>query len=178
MSRAARLLLAAALLLAPAAALRSSAEEEESVPIQRYLESLRLGDYLKEVQLVYPPVREWPSYREPGGSITKFHVERAYAKYMPYEVDVIRLGMRWGRLVHLQIVYSDKYAREKPLEKLVVDLSLIYGEPIRRGMVYSWQDGRTLLRAFNEEMPSPDGRAIEMRTSLEIMDRDVRKRVD
>lgn len=154
------------------------AEDDERRPIQRYLESLRLGDYLKEIQTVYPPLREWPSFREPGGKTTKYHIERAYAKNFPWDIDALRLGIRWGRLVHIQVVYNERFAREKPLEKLVLDLSMIYGEPKRRGMVYSWSDRSTVLRVFNEENPSADGRTLELKPSIEIYERGVRERVD
>ena len=154
------------------------ADDDEPVPVQRYLESLRLGDFLREVQIVYPPLREWPSFREPGGRITKYHVERAYAKHFPWDIDSLRLGFRWGRLVVIQAVYNERFAKEKPLEKIVVDLSLIYGEPSRRGMVYSWQDRSTVIRVFNEEQPSPDGAAVELHPSIEVSDRGVRARVD
>lgn len=171
---------AAALLLALVAFLPGPlrAADEEPNPVQRYLESLRLGDYLKEIKIVYPPLREWPSFREPGGKITRFHIERAYAKNFPWDIDALRLGMRWGRLVHIQVVYNERYAKEKPLEKLVLDLSMIYGEPQRRGMVYLWQDKATVLRVFNEESPSADGQAVELKPSIEIYERGVRERVD
>lgn len=165
---------ACAALLAPP----SRAEFDEDVPIQRYLVNLRLGDIMKEIKQIYPPVRDWPSYLEPGGSITRVHIERPYAKYFPRDADILRLGMRRKQLVHIQVVFDEKYTHDKHLEDLVVDLSLIYGNPRRTGMVYAWQDGRTVLRAFNSEVPSRDGRAIEMRTTLEIFDKGVFERVD
>lgn len=169
---------AVALALAAAFVPPLAAEDEERQPIQRYLESLRLGDYMKEIQLVYPPLREWPSFREPQGKMTKYHIERAYAKHFPWDIDALRLGMRWGRLVHIQVVYNERFAREKPIEKLVLDLSMIYGEPRRKGMVYSWNDGATVLRVFNEENPSADGRSVELKPSIEIYDKGVRERTD
>jgi hypothetical protein len=169
----ARLVLLAVAIFAPAPAI-----PDETQPIQRYLESLRLGDYMKEIRTVYPPLREWPNFKEPGGKITRYHVERAYAKNLPWDIDTLRLGMRWGRLVHIQAVYNERYAREKPLEKMVVELSMIYGEPSRRGMVYTWRDKKTVLRVFNEESPSADGRAVEFKPSMEIYERGVRERVD
>lgn len=171
--------LAAALLaFAAALPLHANAEDDEPVPIQRYLESLRLGDYLKEIQIVYPPLREWPSFKEPGGRITRYHIERSYAKHFPWDIDALRLGIRRGRLVHIQAVYSERYAKEKPVEKIVVDFSLIYGEPTRRGMVYSWQDSSTVLRVFNEEQPSADGRSVELHPSIEIYERGSREQAD
>lgn len=150
-------------------------DDDEPVPIQRFLESIRLGDYLREVQTVYPPLREWPSFKEPGKKMTRYHVERSYAKNFPWDIDALRLGFRWGRLALIQVVYNERAGREKPLEKMVVELSLKYGEPSRRGMVYSWQDRRTTLRAFNEEQPSPDGAAVELHPSLEVSERSSRE---
>lgn len=169
---------ALAFFIALVAASPTRADDDEPVPVQRYLESLRLGDYLREVQIVYPPLREWPSFREPGGRITKYYVERAYAKHFPWDIDSLRLGFRWGRLVVIQAIYNERFAKEKPLERLVVDLSLIYGEPSRRGMVYTWRDGKTVLKVFNEEQPSPDGTAVELHPSIEISERGIRERVD
>ena len=168
-------LLASVLALLP---LPANADEEESVPIQRYLESLRLGDYLKEIKLVYPPLREWPSFREPGGKTTRYQIERSYAKHFPWDIDSLRLGVRWGRLVHIQAVYSERSARDKPIEKIVVELSMIYGEPSRKGMIYSWRDSKTVLRVFNEEQPSADGRSVELHPSIEIYERGSREQVD
>ena len=145
-------------------------EDEPPQSIQRYLESLRLGDYLKEVRLVYPPLREWPSFRSPGATVTRIQIERPYAKNFPKQVETLRLGFKWGQLVRIQVIYSERRAKEKPLEKIVVELSMLYGEPKRRGMVYMWLDGRTVLRAFNEEISSAGGSAVEMRPSVEIYD--------
>ncbi|MBI5201657.1 MAG: hypothetical protein HY925_08745, partial [Elusimicrobia bacterium] len=136
---------ALALTLALSCVSPAVADDDEAVPVQRYLESLRLGDFLREVQIVYPPLREWPSFKEPGGRITKYYVERAYAKHFPWDIDSLRLGFKWGRLVTIQAIYNERFAKEKPLEKIVVDLSLIYGEPSRRGMVYTWRVGKTVL---------------------------------
>ncbi|MBI4346118.1 MAG: hypothetical protein HY553_04645 [Elusimicrobia bacterium] len=169
---------ALAVILATLVVLPARADDEEPVPIQRYLEGLRLGDYLREVQLVYPQQREWPSFREPGGRITKYHVERAYARNFPWDIDALRLGFKWGRLVVIQAVYSERYARETPLEKMIVDLSLMYGEPQRRGMVYTWRDRKTVLKVFHEEQPSADGAAVELHPSIELSVRGVRERVD
>lgn len=149
--------------------------DDETPPVQRYLMNLQLGDVLKEVQIVYPPLREWPSFREPGGVVTRYHVERNYAKYFPGELETLSLGLHWGRVVHIQAIFDGRHTKNKPLEQMVVELSLIYGEPRRTGMTYYWDDGRTLLRAFNSEIKTPDGRAVEIRTTLEIMDSGVRR---
>ena len=38
-----------------------AAAQDEDVSIQRHLVDLHLGDTLEDVQLVYPPAREWPA---------------------------------------------------------------------------------------------------------------------
>ncbi|MCX5787048.1 MAG: hypothetical protein NTX64_00870 [Elusimicrobia bacterium] len=147
--------------------LQARAQDDEPVAIQRYVESVRLGDYLKEVRLAYPPLRDWPSFRAPGDKLTHYQIERAAAKNFPQGVETMRFALRWGRVVLVQAIFTERRAKERPLEKMVVQLSLRYGEPKRRGMAYTWQDGRTVLRAFNTEISSPGG-AVEMRPSIEI----------
>ena len=162
-------LLAALLLVAPGAC----AQDDEPVAIQRYVESVRLGDYLKEVKLAYPPLRNWPSFQSPGDKLTHYQVERAAAKNFPKDVETLRFAIRWGRVVLVQAIYTEKHAKLQPLEKMVVRLSMRYGEPKRRGMAYTWQDAHTFLRAFNAEISSPGG-AVEMRPSIEIYDAELR----
>ena len=147
--------------------LQARAQDEEPVAIQRYVESVRLGDYLKEVKLAYPPLRDWPHFRAPGDKLTHYQVERGAAKNFSKDVETIRFALRWGRVVLVQAIYTGRSAKERPLEKMVVQLSMRYGEPKRSGMAYSWRDGRTVLRAFNAEISSPGG-AVEMRPSMEI----------
>lgn len=163
-------LLAALLAWAPPA----RAQEEERAPVIRHLEGVRLGFYLKEVREVYPPLREWPSFKEPGTKLTRYQLERAYAKNFPRQLDTLRLAFKWGQLVRVQAIYSERRSKEEPLEKLVVRYSMRYGEPKRRGMVYSWQDGKTVLRVFNEEISSAGKAAVEMRPCVEIYDQGLR----
>ena len=163
-----------AALAAAAAALLGAAlrppflRADERVSVQRSLVSIYLGDGIKDVQTLYPPTREWPTYKE--GRLVRVHIERSYAKYFPEDAETIRIGLRARKVVHVQVVFDAEQTRKKPLSELVVDLSMSYGEPRRRRMSYSWQDGATIMRAFEAELPSADGKATELRTCLEIMD--------
>jgi len=138
--------------------------------VQRYLESLKLGDSLKEIEYVYPPKRNWSSYRDPRGNLRRVLLDRTQAKYFPIEADSMRLGFSGQRLAHIQVVYTKDYSRQKPLGDLVVDLSLIYGEPRRIEETYFWWDGNTVIAVSDAMMASPDGKATELRTSLELME--------
>ena len=146
----------------------SGAEEEERRPIQRQLENVGLGDSLRRVRKLYPPLRQWAPVREGGGELLRYELERGSAKNLGPEIELLRVGARDGRVSRVQAVYDERCATRKPLEELVVDLSMKYGEPTRRGMVYSWRDQRTLLRVFNEELPSADGKSTRVRPSIEL----------
>ena len=160
------------LLASLAAAALLFAESASAEPrVQEYLESLRIGDTLEQVQIIYPPTRQWTKFREPGGGVVRMIVERSSSKWFPSGVGVLRLGMRRDRLVHIQAVYDKDEARRKPLENLVADLSLLYGEPRRAGETYFWLDGRLVMSASNVEVASEVGGGKEIRTSLELMDR-------
>jgi len=83
------------------------------------------------------------------------------------------LGMKRDRLVEIQLIYDAAYTREESVEQLAGELSLIYGEPRRSQGKFWWTDGETVLRAFYAEVPSPqkdDAGAVELRTSLQVMD--------
>ncbi|MFH1725155.1 MAG: hypothetical protein ABII00_11125 [Elusimicrobiota bacterium] len=142
-----------------------------SVSIQRYLESLKLGDGLKQIEIVYPPQKKWPKYTEPGGKIVRIEVERGFAKYFPAGTRTIRLRLRRDRLVHIQVIYDKEQSRRKPLDQLVVDLALIYGEPRRAGETYFWWDSGTVVAASYAEVLSGEGEGKALRTSLELMER-------
>lgn len=151
------------LLCAPALA-------SDSPDLPRCWTGLCLGDTIEQVRRIYPPKRDWSSYREPGGEVVRIHVERAYAKAFPPGTETMRLGMSGGRLVHFQLIYDKDASRRMPLDKLVVELSMSYGEPRRVGLRYFWEDGDTVLVARNAEVPSPDGKGSMLRASVELMD--------
>lgn len=147
--------------LAPAGASRGN--------IQRYLASLKLGDTLKQIELIYPPTRKWSKYREPGGRVKRMIIERGYSKWFPPMVSTIRLGMRRKKLMHIQLIYDRDGSKRKHLSELVVDLSLIYGEPRRWGETYFWLDRSTVIAVSNAQIKA--GRGREFRTSLELMEK-------
>jgi len=140
--------------------------------LQEYLESLRIGDTLEQIHLIYPPTREWTKYREPGGRVVRMIVERGASKWFPAGIGTLTIGMRRGRLVHIQAVYDREESRRKPLEDMVGDISLMYGEPRRAGETYFWHDGKIVMAASNVQVPNERGGAKEFRTSLELMEQD------
>lgn len=149
------------------------AQDDEATPIQRKLAHLKLGDHLDEIQRIYLPSHEWPSQREPKQGVQRIRIERSGIKYPEPRVDVMWLGMRKDRLVEIQLIYDAAYTREESVEQLAGELSLIYGEPHRSQGKFWWADGKTVLRAFYAEVPSPqndDASAVELRTSLQVMD--------
>ncbi len=137
--------------------------------IQRYLASLKLGDTLKQIKLIYPPTRKWSKYREPGGRVKRIIIERGYSKWFPPRVSTIRLGMRRRKLMHIQLIYDRDSSKRKHLSELVVDLSLIYGEPRRWGETYFWFDRSLVIAVSNAKLKT--GRGHEFRTSLELMEK-------
>lgn len=173
-----RALLLLALLAAPAAA--GDDGYEDPPPIQRYLAELQLGDSLEDVQRIYPPAQDWPSHVDPRGRVTRYRVERAYAKSFPVTAQALLLGFKRGRLVDIQVVYNAKRSGEKTSEELARDLSLTYGEGDRTGDKFWWTDSRTVMRVFPVEVPTfKDGvRGVEWRTSIQILDKDLWKRTD
>jgi len=173
-----RLLLLAALLAASAFA--GDDGYEDPPPIQRYLAELQLGDTLKDVQRIYQPGQDWPSHVDPRGRVTRYRVERAYAKSFPNWTQALLLGFKRGKLVDIQVVYNAKRSGEKTSEELARDLSLTYGEGDRSGGKFWWTDRRTVMRVFPVEVPTfNDGvRGVEWRTSIQILDKDLWKRTD
>ncbi len=137
--------------------------------MQRHWALLRLGESLQSVQSHYPPLKKWPTVMEPNGGLVRIEVEGGAAKGLPPEIESFRLGFKKGRVAMIQVVFTQAQSRKKPLETLVREFSLRYGEPSRRGLSYSWRDERTALRVFNDEFPSRG--AVELRTSVEILDR-------
>ena len=173
-----RVILLAALLLTAFPVARAG--EDEVPVIQRYLVHLKLGDDLDEVRRIYPPAQEWPSSMDPRGRVTRYRVERAWAKTFPLKVQILHLGFKKGRLVEIQVVYDEKFSSAKTYETMAGDFSLLYGEPIRSGDRFWWADARTVLRVFPAEIPLPkDGdKAVEWRTSVQIYEKGVFERAD
>lgn len=166
----------AAALLAVLAALPPAPRAQETVPIRRFLESVKLGDSLDTVRQVYPPTKEWTRARELKGGLERISIQRGQAKYLPDAVESMTLGFRHGRLVRLEVVFGRDWTKKKPLERLVGDLALDYGEPRRSGESYFWWDSKTVLVAGRLLKPaSPDGEAAsdkaEVRATLAVMDR-------
>jgi hypothetical protein len=168
-------------LLLPAfflAVLPASARQDAS--IQRYLASLELGDTLEIIKRVYPPVHEWSVEKLPEGELSRVVIERGQAKGLPGQMDRLTLDLRRGRLVYMRLVYDADSSRKKPLGEVVVDLSLMYGEPHRSGVSYWWGDSKTVIRAANEELVLGEKEArkvrpksVELRTSIELMERKI-----
>ena len=140
-----------------------------AIKIQRYLASLRLGDSLKQIEQIYPPSRNWPQHKEPGGKLDRIRIERGYSKWFPPGVRTVSLGMRRGKLVRLKLIYNKVQSREKALGELVLDLSLIYGEPRRYREKYFWWDAKTVLAVYDTPIKTLKG--LELRTSLELMEK-------
>jgi hypothetical protein len=164
------------LLLAAAPAV----SQDETAAIRRALAGLHLGATIEEVQLIYPPAQEWPSQEERRVRVTRLRVEREMAKSFPPDAQVLWLGLRRGRLVDIQLIYDARYSRRRPAERLAQDLALVYGEPRRSNDKFWWTDGRTVLRVFDAELPVQPGsqRSVELRTSVQIIERDLFRRGD
>lgn len=171
-------LLLLALLAAPAGAWEDGYDDPP--PIQRYLASLQLGDSLEDVQRVYPPAQDWPSHVDPRGRVTRYRVESSYAKRFPVWAQAMMLGFKRGRLVDIQVIYNAKRSGDKTSEELARELSLTYGEGERTGDKFWWTDSGTVLRVYPVEVPVyKDGeRGVEWRTSIQVLDKDLWKRVD
>jgi hypothetical protein len=163
MRRAVSSLVLAVLLALPAAAAR----------IQRQLVDLQLGDTRDVIEKVYPPRKDWKSYKDKAG-FEHIVVGKDDAKGFPEKAAEMRLILKRGRLVLLQLVYDAEASRKKPLGELVDELALAYGEPHRAGEAYWWGDSGVVVRAKNAELPVKGGDdRVELRTSLELMVRDV-----
>lgn len=153
-----------------------AAAGDEDVAIQKYLVHLYLGDPLETVQSIYPPLRDWPSYVEPKGRVTRMKLQRVSARHFPANVDIMWVGLRHDRVVEIQLVYDADYSSETTVEGLANELSLIYGEAKLSGTgKFYWTDGARVLRVFNAQVPVlRDGeRAVELRTSLQLMTADL-----
>lgn len=173
-----RAFLLIALLAAPAFAGDDGYEDPPA--IQRYLAELQLGDSLEDVQRIYPPAQDWPSHIDPRGRVTRYRIERAYAKSFPLWTQALLLGFKRGRLVDIQVIYNAKRSSEKTAEELARDLSLTYGEGERTGDKFWWTDSSTVIRVFPVEVATfNDGvRGVEWRTSLQVLEKGLFKRID
>jgi len=154
--------------------------QDETPAIQRTLADLHLGDTIEDVQLIYPPAQEWPAQEERRVRVTRLRVEREAAKSFPPDAQVLWLGLRRGRLVDIQLIYDARFSHRRPAERLAQDLALVYGEPHRSNDKFWWTDGRTVLRVFDAELPARPGteRSVELRTSVQIIERDLFHRND
>jgi hypothetical protein len=143
--------------------------------IRPVLAELRLGDTLEEVQSIYPPATDWPSWIDPRGRVKRYKIERNMAKAFPTWTSVLHLGFKRGKLVEIQVVYDARRTRDKPHEELAGDLSLMYGEPQRENDRFWWSDGDTVLRVFPAEIPAfKEGeRTVEWRTAMQILRQDL-----
>ena len=173
-----RSLILAALLAVPAFA--GDEDDDQPPPLQRSLVSLELGDRSKAVQLIYPPARPWTPYIDPRGRVTRYRIERDWAKKFPIGAEVLILGFKDGRLAHIQVIFDAKSSQQKTSEDMSRDLSLTYGEADSSDGSFWWIDGRTALHVFPVEVPVfKDGENIrERRSSMEILEKDLYKRVD
>ena len=155
-----------------------AARAQETPRVERYLADLFLGDSVDRVKKTYRPLQSWPSHEEPGVSVTRLLVKRGAAKDFPRSVETMWLGMRRGRLVEIQVVYDAKYTRRKPVEAVARDLSLVYGEPRHTNDRFWWTDGKSVLRVFYVEVPvvREGRRAVELRTSLQLLEADLFRR--
>ncbi|MDE2292736.1 MAG: hypothetical protein KGL53_11700 [Elusimicrobia bacterium] len=161
----------AALLALLAALPGAPARAADAPPIRRFLESVKLGDTLAVVRQVYPPTRKWSRTMEPSGGVERIIIQTGQARYLPDAVESMSLDFKRGRLVRLEVVYSREETKKKPLESLVDDLALDYGEPRRADETYFWWDERTVLAASRVPQPDPSGKGTELRVRLAVMDR-------
>jgi hypothetical protein len=137
------------------------------------LADLKLGDTLSTVKRLYKPLRDWPSQTVKEG-LLRLRVGREDMEEAPPGIEAMRLGVRRGRVVDIQLVYDAEYTRKKPVAALVDDLSLVYGDPHRNESKFWWVDGATVIRIFYEEVPTgKDGKAVELRTSQQVLDADL-----
>ena len=144
-------------------------------PIRQDLAGLRLGDTLEDVQMIYPPATDWPSWVDPRGRVKRYKIERGMAKAFPTWTHQMNLGFKRGKLVEIQLIYSAERTRQKPHEELAADLALKYGPPQRDDARFWWSDGETVLRVFPAEIPvvREGQKAVEWRTSEQVVREDL-----
>jgi hypothetical protein len=164
-----------ALLILPALSPAARADDDgydDTPALQRYLVNVQLGDSLDRVRWVYPPAQEWPATIEPRTGVTRYRVERGNAKAFPAHVETLYLGVKKGKLVEIEVVYSEKESRTLTVEKVAGDYALVYGEAKRSDDRFYWSDGKTVLRVFPAEIPIvKDGaHAVAWRTAVQVFD--------
>src|SRR5437879_13640374 len=111
--------------------------------------------------------------REPNDPVVRIQLKKSDTKRFPVGVDRISLETLDERVIRVRAVYDIDQTRKESLTALVKRLSQQYGEPRRIGMTYTWQDEHTLLKAFDEELRLPASKGVELRTAIEVADRDV-----
>lgn len=153
---------------------------DDDLKVQRKLGKLYLGDSIKDVKRIYKPSQDWPSYVEPRGRVNRIRVERSYLKTPDPRIETMWLGVKRGSLVEIQYIYDARATKAQPVEALAADWAVIYGEPRLTNGRYWWDDGKTVLRIFYAEVPvlKGSGQAVELRTSVQIMDSGLFERVD
>jgi hypothetical protein len=147
-------------------------DEEETQAVQRYLAQLHLGDSLRHVKKIYPPLADWPSTKEPRTGAIRYRVERASAKEFPAHAQTLYLGFRSGDLVEIEVIYDEEQSRSRTVEKVAGEYSLIYGEAKRTDERFYWSDGKTVLRVFPAEIPlgKEGDHAYAWRTAVQVFD--------
>ncbi|HAH08064.1 MAG TPA: hypothetical protein DCM05_16330 [Elusimicrobia bacterium] len=150
-----------------------SAVPASAARIQRLLADLQLGDTRDMVEKVYPPKKTWKVVKDKAG-FERITLVPGDAKGFPETLAELRLTLRRGRLVLIQLVYDEDASRKTPLNELVGELSLAYGEARRAGQAYWWSGSGAVVRARQAELKAPGKEErVELRTSLELMDRDL-----
>lgn len=164
-----RAILATFLLLSALLAVHAS--EVDDTPIQRHLVGLRLGDKLKRVREIIPPTAEWTS-TDMGKGLKRYRIDHTVTKSLSSTMDVLYIGVKDGRLVEIQAVYSEKKSRDKSVDRLIGDYSLYYGVANRAGEKYWWSDGETVLRIFSSELPVAKSgtKTVALRSTVQIFE--------
>jgi len=148
------------------------AVQNAAVPIHRVLMNVELGTGINDVKKTYPPIKPWPMTRELNGRVVRIQLQRPDSKVFPIGVDRISLRVLGEQVIMVKAVFDAAQTRKESLADLVRQLAAQYGEPRRIGMTYGWQDDHTLLKAYDEPLPLPKSKGVELRTAVEIVDLD------
>lgn len=134
---------------------------------------IRLGSSISALQKTYPPTATFPKSGELNGGVERIYIRRYDCRTFPLGVDSIRLELVNGGVVSVKAVFDIEQTNKEPLEMMVRELSQKYGEPFRNGMTYYWRDERTMLSAYDEQVPSVvKKKVVELRTAIELVDLD------
>ena len=159
--------------LALLAAIASAQNRYSSILIDRVLMDIRLGSSLSALKKTFPPTSTFPKHGELNGGVERIYIRRYDCRTFPLGVDVIRLELVNGSVVAVKAVFDIQQTNRESLEIMVRELSQKYGEPFRDGMTYRWRDERTLLSAYDEQIPSTSKKKrVELRTAIELLDLD------